>query len=304
MARPQVGWFSVGLGLYASAAFAQSDPLGIQFVTVGSPGNPAYQSPNPNDFVNGRGSVAESYRLSQFEITTSQWTAFYNAAYDRAQGDSIPFVDTPLIWGAVGTTPNHPGGQRWRVPTGNEMLPVGGISWRTAAIFCNWLCHGSNPDAPRTDFLDGAYQVSTFGYNGSIFTDQLEPTRGAAFFLPSMDQWLKAAHWSPNNPNNNGWYQYSNGSDTPYVYGPPGVGQANAGFNSPNPFTIPLGSYSSVSPWGLYDIAGGTAEWTETVQTLSGGNRYRVFDGSYFSEELFQADGLDQIRGWGSEFPH
>src|SRR5262245_20884126 len=128
MARAEVGWFSVAWALWASAAFAQSDPLGIQFVTVGSPGNPAYQSPNPNDFVNGRGRVDEAYRLSQFEINTAQWTAFYNAAYDRAPGDSIPFVDTPLIWGAVGATPNHPGGQRWTVPAGNEMRAVGGIS--------------------------------------------------------------------------------------------------------------------------------------------------------------------------------
>ena len=182
---------------------------------------------------------------------------------------------------------------------------MGGISWRTAAIFCNWVCHGANPTPPATDFLSGAYDVSTFGYVGSMFTDQLTHTPGAAYYIPGWDEWLKAAHWSPSNPNNNGWYTYSNGSDTPYVYGPPGVGQANAGFTTPNPYAIPLGSYPAVqSPWGLFDTAGGTQEWTESVYTLSGGDRFRVFDGSYFSEDAFGAGSIDQAREAGAEYPH
>jgi formylglycine-generating enzyme required for sulfatase activity len=305
MLRPCLALSVLVPAVTAALATAQPDPLGLQFVTVGSPGNPAYQSSNPNDFVNGRGAVDYSYRVGQYEVTTQQWSSFFNAAKDRPAGDSIPFVATPLIWGAVSTTPTNPGGQRWTVPNGNGMRPVGGIDWRTAAVFCNWLCHGANPSAPQSDFLNGAYDVSTFGYNGSIFTDQLTHTPGAACYIPSWDEWLKAAHWSPSNPNNNGWYQYSNSSDNPYVYGPPGVGQANAGFTSPNPFAIPLGSFPTVqSPWGLLDTAGGTQELTESVLTLSGGNRYRVLDGSYFSEETFYANGLDQMAGWAAEYPH
>jgi formylglycine-generating enzyme required for sulfatase activity len=303
MVRLQVGLACLVWGLFAAAAVAQSDPLGLQFVTVGSPGNPAYQSSNPNDFVNGRGGVDYSYRIGQYELTTAQWTSFFNAAFDRPAGDSIPFVDAPLIWGAVGATPINPGGQRWTVPSGNGMLPVGGISWRTAAVFCNWLDHGANPNAPRTDFLSGAYDVSTFGYNGSIFTDQLAHTPGSQYWIPTWDEWLKAAHWSPTNPNNNGWYQYSNGSDTPYVYGPPGAGQANAG--SGGSWSIPLGSYPGVqSPWGLSDTAGGSQEWTESVYTLSGGDRFRVFDGSYASEDAFGANGIDRLVSGGAEYPH
>jgi formylglycine-generating enzyme required for sulfatase activity len=288
----------------AAVAVAQSDPLGFQFVTVGSPGNPAYHTANPNDFVNGRGGVDYTYRIGQYEVTTAQWTAFYNAAFDRPTNDRIPFVATPLQWGAASTTPNTPGGMRWTVLAGHEMWAVGGISWRTAAIFCNWVCNGAHENAPRSEFLSGAYDVSTFGYNGSIFTDQLAHTPGAPYYIPTWDEWLKAAHWSPGNPNNNGWYTYSNGSDSPYVYGPPGVGQANAGFFSPNPFSIPLGSYGTTSPWGLFDVAGATQEWMETVRTLSGGSRSRVLDGSFWTEDTFQGNGLDQIGGWADEFPH
>ncbi|MBX3410761.1 MAG: hypothetical protein KF859_12860, partial [Phycisphaeraceae bacterium] len=126
-------------------------------------------------------------------------------------------------------------------------------------------------------------------------------------------EWLKAAHYDPNKVNadgtTGGWWQYSNGSDTPYVYGPPpsmgGVGEANAGFTTPSPFAIPLGSYATTSPWGLYDMAGGTKEWTESVRELIGGERFRVQDGSYWSANAFQAFLVDDVRNaGGAEYPH
>lgn len=288
------------------AAHAQPDPSGIEFVTIGAPGNAPYRSANPDDLANGRGGVAYEYRIGRFEVTTAQWVAFFNAAYDRPADDRIPHLLPPDHWGAVPTTPNTPGGRRWRVPAGNEMLPVGDISWRMAAIFCNWQ-HNSQA-LNREAFLSGAYDVSTFGFNGGIFTDQLERSPGARFFVPSWDEWLKASHYSPTRDNGDGtiggWWMYSNGSDTPYVYGPPGVGQANAGFLTPSPFSIPLGAYSAMTPWGLMDAAGGATEWTEGVRTLAGGDRYRVFEGSFWTLDRFTADLVDRINERGEEYPN
>lgn len=288
----------------AAPALAQPDPSGIDFVTIGAPGNAAYQSVNPNDFVNGRGSVGYEYRLGRYEVTTAQWVEFFNAAYDRADAP-LPHLLPPDFWGATPTTPNTPGRQRWTVPDGNEMRPVGDISWRMAAMYCNWLTNGKSTD--RAAFLSGAYDVSTFGFNGGIFTDQLVHSPGAQYWIPTWDEWLKAAHYDPVKPNpdgtSGGWWQYSNASDTPYTYGPPGLGQANAGFTSPDPFSIPLGTYATTSPWGLYDMAGGTTEWTESVR-ISNGQPFRVFDGSWWSQSTFQSSLSDQIRYRGDEFPH
>jgi formylglycine-generating enzyme required for sulfatase activity len=272
-------------------------------------GNAPYQSVIPNDFVNGRGSVNYQYSIGRFEVTTAQWTEFFNAAYDRPADDRIPYLVVPDHWGAVPTTPNTAGGLRWSVPAGNEMRAVGDISWRMAAIYCNWLHNGKS--AERNAFLNGAYDVSTFGFQGAIFTDQASHHPDARYWIPTWDEWLKAAHYDPNKPNpdgtTGGWWQYSNGSDTPYVYGVPGAGQANAGFSNPSPYSIPLGSYPDVqSPWGLLDMAGATTEWTESIRQLSGpdGNRYRVFDGSYWVQDAFQAQLADRIREYGGEYPH
>ena len=297
------------LALIAPCAVAQVDPSGIDFVTITHAGNAPYQSIFPSDFVNGRGGVDYEYRLGKFEVTTAQWVEFFNAAYDRSDG-FFPHLRPPGHWGATATTPNTPGGLRWAVPAGNEMMPVGNISWRMAAMYCNWLHNDKSTD--RSAFMNGAYDVSTFGFNGGIFTDQLARHPDARYWIPTWDEWLKAAHYDPNKVNadgtTGGWWQYSNGSDTPYVYGPPpsmgGVGEANAGFTTPSPFAIPLGSYATTSPWGLYDMAGGTTEWTESIVTADTGQRNRIFDGSYWSSSSFQAGLVDSVRGKGSEYPH
>ncbi len=276
--------------LFAAPAQAQPDPSGIDFVTVGAPGNAAWEGPGYN---NGKGSVSYEFKMGQYEVTTAQWAEFFNAALDRPTTDRIPFVSAPQVWGAQSMTPQAPGGRRWSVPTGNEMRAVGGITWRTAAVFCNWLHNGKGTD--RAAFLSGAYDVSTFGSQGGGILDQLTRSPGAQYWIPSTDEWLKAAHYDPAKQNSDGslggWWQYSNGSDTTYAYGPPGtlvradgdprpdpngvLATANAGwdagrFPGQNAQAVPLGSYATTNPWGLFDVAGATSEWTEGYFQIEG----------------------------------
>jgi len=314
--RAYTGWaFGLTLCGLSPLAAAQPDPSGIEFVTVGAPGNAPWTG---GGFNNNRGHVDYEYRIGKYEVTTSQWADFMNAAFDRPSDDRIPHVFAPFIWGAVGTTPNNPGGSRWTVPTGNEMLPTGGIDWRTAAIYTNWLHNGQSSD--RSAFLSGAYDVSTFGITGSFFTDQLTRSPGARYWIPSLDEWMKASHFAPDRfgPGQGGWWTYSNSSDARPIYGPPGVlvngelSTANAGWDELvypglSPYRVPLGAYSGVnSPWGLVDVAGATSEWTEGVFQLSDEAlpRARVFEGTAWAS--FTAGGAaDLVRnGGGGEFPN
>lgn len=249
------------------------------------------------------------------EITTAQWVEFMNAAFDRPAGNFIPHASMPDVWGATSVAPTNTGGHRWTVSPSNSLRAVGGIDWRTAAIYCNWLCNGKATN--REAFLTGAYDVSTFGYQpgDSIFTDQAARTPGAAYFIPTWDEWLKAVHYDPNKANadgtTGGWWTRPNGTDTPLIYAPPpsfggnGTGQANSVFSLPNfaEFLIPLGSYpQTTTPWGLLDAAGMTTEWTESIATATTGDRYRILDGSGAG----QPDGrpLDLIPHRSSEYPN
>lgn len=291
------------LGLLAPlSASAGVDPLsGIDFIHIGDPGNAAWMGNGTvGDRAIGRGSVGYDYYIGRTEVNTAQWVEFFNVAFDRP--DPLPHLIPPTFWGATSAAPNTPGGRRWTVPAGNENRLVGNISWRMAAMYCNWLTNDKSSD--RAAFLSGAYDVSTFGYDNGVFTDQLERSPGARYFIPTWDEWLKAAHYDPdkNGPGEGGWWIYSDSSDDPLVPGPPGVGEANFGFSGGS--DIPLGAYPDVqSPWGLLDVAGGTTEWTEGVLTGTGGVRVRYQEGSYWSSSPGISN-RDSIYTPGSEFPN
>jgi formylglycine-generating enzyme required for sulfatase activity len=229
--------------------------------------------------VTGRGSVSYEYRIGRTEITAGQWAEFLRAALLRS--DPIPWVTQPTVW---------PG---FNPPPERQMNGVGGITWREAAIYANWLHNDKSLD--RAAFMSGAYDVSTFGATpDGVITDQAEHSAGARFWVPTHAEWLKASFYDPHKANPDGtlggWWRYSITSDTPPVYGPPvgfpggsPLNQANSGFTlGGQEYQIPLGAYSEVaqSPWGLLDTAGATSEWLEDVYTDSLGFRLRLEKGS------------------------
>ncbi len=258
-------------------AVAQVDPnSGADFITIGAPGNIAYNRDDPFDRVAGRGSVGYEYRMAKMEVTSAQWLEFLNACFART--DQF-IINTPISWGGE-LDPNYSGpGQRFRLRNVADagMLPVGGIAWREAAYYCNWLHNDKSP--ARTSFENGAYDASTFNGTGfPTWTDQ--PTRhpDARYFIPTWDEWLKAVHYDPNRNNGDGttggWWLQPNGTDIPLTYGlPPSFGgsplnQSNAGVNTGQgiEFLVPLGAYANVvTPWGLLDASGGSSEWTEGI---------------------------------------
>ncbi|CAG0981402.1 hypothetical protein PHYC_01786 [Phycisphaerales bacterium] len=303
----------LGLSGFGGLVFAQ--PSGIEFVTVGAPGNAPYTGNDPFGHVTGRGAVAYDYRIAKYEVTTQQWVDFVNTF--KARPDPVPssVLPLPVVWGAVVDT-SYPGpGTRYRVADapGAAMRPVYGIEWRTAARYANWL-HNDMSDSVLA-LADGAYDTSTFGDNpDGTFTDQVTHHPDARYWIPTLDEWLKAAHYDPDRygPGQGGWWQYSNGSDTPYQYGPPegypggsGANQANAGFNLPDfgEFAIPLNSYPVVSPWGLLDVAGGAREWNEEIRVIPQVGWYRRMDGSASGGTIAAAQASDILYGMAAGRP-
>lgn len=235
----------------------------------------------------GRGAVDHDFRISRFETTSQNWRDFMAAvSYVNAHEGPVPYVTTPNI-------------------RANPMGAVGGVTWRTAAIYCNWL--HNNQALTRDAFMSGAYDVSTFGYifGTQTFTDQLAHSPGARFWIPTWDEWLVSAHYDANRfgAGAGGYWAFPTTTDVPPIYGPPSSGgQSNANWavDTSLPFSILLGSYSVQSPWGLLDCSGETGEWTEEV--LFGFNQTpvgRIFDGSFWA----RSTGIDFLSGYGSDLP-
>jgi formylglycine-generating enzyme required for sulfatase activity len=254
---------------------------GMEFVRYTAINNPEARGVNNPNFRFGR--VTQEFAIGRFEVPRAVWVEFYDALLyvndNSAPGQGVAWAQFPS------------GGRPTNIP-GQEMRPVGGISWRTAAILCNWL--HNDRQWTREAFASGAYDISTFGWdpvNGRRFTDQREASAGARFRLPQWNEWTAATHYDPSAATPAGadgpgrWWQQPLTSDAAPVYGLPRAivngqqAQANAGTGASG---VLLGSYSTAqTPWGLLDTAGGMTEWTETYsESPFSGVNARSFDGS------------------------
>ncbi len=292
------------LSILASPATAQDDA--IEFVTVGAPGNEAFNKPNWEDYPNspalGRGRVDYTFRIAKYETTTAQYLEFANTFYGVPNSDLPAFLTLggPVFWGAGPDRNYHGPGRQWSLDTlpGSAMRPVFGISWRDAALYCNWLHNGKSSDP--ASLLYGAYDVSTWGDNADgSFSDGLTHLPGAKYWIPTYDEALKASHYDPNRygQGQGGWWLNKSMSDEFLVSGPPGAGQTSAGWTDgfSGEYLIPLGAYpDSLSPWGMLDTSGGTAEWVEEVFRHERG---------YFGSVAGQSAGFDVIYQISSIYP-
>ena len=130
------------LALPLSAAAQQAPPdYGHNFITIGDVGNPGYTGLDPFMDMTGRGAVNYEYRISRTEVTSGQYADYLNARIEA--GFPASTIRVPRLGGVIYDFVND----QWITQAGGDMLPVGGISWRTAAIYMNWLHNGKRTAA-------------------------------------------------------------------------------------------------------------------------------------------------------------
>ena len=310
LSRTRIAMLSAALG---GAAFASPPPdYGFDFVTIGAVNNRAYEGGGMfgGMALAGRGSVSYEYRIGRLEVSTAQWMEFANTIAPLSP-DPRNFA-RPSQWGAR-LDPFQPGVYYLRDVADAAIIPVQGLNWREAAMYCNWLHNGKQ--ATWESVQSGAYDASTFFTDSSgNFTDQATRSPGAKYWIPSLDEWIKAAHFDPDaedpeHPGTGRWWEYSNSSDDPLTPGEPGYGGETSSVPTQptehyaNWFDIPLGAYPDVlTPWGLLDASGGASEWTEEIFTLGPGPRFRGLDGGEAGGSPFTPS-LDVIWNMNSVSP-
>ncbi len=246
------------------------DPdFGFDFVTIGDVDNPPYEDDFGDAY--GRGSVPYEYRIARMELTSGQYLEFFNLFYNDFEQffTLLPRGESGLWWVAPGVPLRFADGFNDPASAGVQ------IDWRQAAMFCNWMHNGKRDD--WGSLLDGAYDVSTFTREPDFgdYHDQAAHHPDAHYWIPTLDEYLKAVFYDPDkNGNGPGWWVYGHSSDNEIVPGLPGVGEVARDIPEDvirdqfglavREYTIPLGIYPDVqSPWGLLDVLGGNKEWME-----------------------------------------
>jgi hypothetical protein len=282
----------VGLGAVSAPALAQSPPdYGYDWVTVGAPGNIAYEGPPEAVYVNGRGAVDHRYRIMKTKIANRDWLEFSNAYRPYFNGQDI--IQFESRWGY------------WDSDAGEYRTPDfarnwgAEVGWEYAARYANWLHNGKVNE--QWAFENGAYDTSTFTRNDDgTFNHQQTRNPDARFWLPSLDEYLKAAYYDPDKNGIGGWWTRPNGTDNDLLMALPEDGGETYGelgrLNGDDWHTggWDLEQYPETqTPWGMLDVSATTREWTESP-FFRNSRRYAV--GSSANDPSY-AD-YDQI--WGA----
>jgi formylglycine-generating enzyme required for sulfatase activity len=240
-------------------------PACAQTVFVGNAGNAA-------DITTGRGSVGYTYAIGKYEVTLSQYTTFLNAvaASDPDDGESLyhPSMAPDLNIAGIARS-GGPGSYTYQV-IGDGNRPVTYVSIFDAMRFANWVNNGQ-PTGPQNASTteDGAYTLIAGGTGLELHNP------GAKVWIPTVDEWYKAAYFNPATTTYSQYPTQSNGAPGNVVG--PGANLANynngvysttqsAAYDSNQNYLTPVGSFSgSGSYYGTFDQGGNVWEWNQSV---------------------------------------
>ena len=256
-----------------------ANQFSIDFVQIGNPGNAADTTGSPNPV----GSVGYVFNLGKYEISRD--------IIDKANslgGLGVSMYDMTSYGGN--------GANR----------PATGVSWNEAARFVNWLNTSRGYQA--------AYRFITSGQNDniSLWDEGVASNQGnrgllnrfrhkdAYYFLPSIDEWYKAAYGAPTGE----WFNYPTGGDAIPEQTRGGTAQGTAVFGfSQESGPADIMDAGGLSKYGTMAQGGNALEWMENtlygnnssvvaVREARGGNWYNGTATDYYGT----GDGLINMR--------
>ena len=262
MIRLSLKTLSLGLAALACLPFGSiASAEAIQWVTVGDPGNTADDTTY--------GAVSTSFQIMKYEFTNQQYTDFLNSVATTAD-------DYSLYNANMGS--NARGGITQSIVADDYVYavkpnmgdkPVNYVNWFDAARVANWYQNGATSSS---DTEDGAYTLVGGQTTGTA------PARnnGATFYIPTEDQWYKAAYYKGGGAST-GYWDYATQSDsapTAVAAGSTGIGSAGstgnfanynygADWNSLNGNVTTVGTNGGPSAYGAFDMSGNLTEWND-----------------------------------------
>ena len=258
----------------------------IDTVFVGNPGNAAKEVSEATGLVDSRffksgnfGAVDYVYRIGTTEVTNAQYTTFLNAvAGTNRYNLYVQNMEDDPRGGIIRRGEN--GSYTFSTKPLMADKPVVFVTYWSTLRFANWMHNGmpsGAPDLNRTATESGAYAL--LGRNvPQLFGRVLEREPDAQWFIPSEDEWFKAAYHKNDGATGN-YYDFPTATNEI-----PGVATADEFGNISNPgrnivnyangadwngldgnlTTVGSAGAASASAYGTLDQAGNADEWTDT----------------------------------------
>jgi sulfatase modifying factor 1 len=236
----------------------------MTFAPIGNPGN----APDTTGSPNPAGSVGYHYNMGKYEVSRDM------VSKANAAGNLGITMQDMTGYGGNGVN-----------------RPATGVSWNEAARFVNWL----NTSQGYSAAYKFATQPGQAGYNSNdniqlwLSSDigynpaNLFRNTQARYFLPSMDEWYKAAYYDPNANGGAGGYRgFPTGSSSPPTAVIGGTAAGTAVYNQTNPQgPADITNAGGLSSYGVMGMGGNAYELIETESDLLNNNSSsrRVFRG-------------------------
>ena len=224
---------------------SDSNVFEIPCVTIDSPGNDPETSINPETgLLDSFGAVDYIYRIGQFEVTEGA----VRAANAQSELDGSPLNIT-------------------LDDRDDDNTPATSLNWFEAARFVNYL-NTSSGSAPAYKFDDsGNFELHEEGDSGFNPDNRFRNSQ-ARYFLPSVDEWYKAAYYDPVTET---YFDYPTASDEQPIPIASGTAPGTSVFSGnnvllPNPAPVTLAG--GASPFGTIGQGGNVAEWEETTSNI------------------------------------
>ena len=219
-----------------------ANTFNMEFVTIGNPGNAADTTGEPNS----AGAVGYTYGIGKFEVSEDMINK-YNAL--------------------------NPGLQISKDTRGTNK-PATRVSWNEAARFVNWLNTSTGNQAAYKFTTSGVNDDIALWQSGDAGYDELNPYRNslAKYFLPSYNEWYKAAYYDPNKLGLGvgGYWDYPTGSDSAPTPTSGGTTAGTAVYGQDfNQGPADVANAGGESPYGVMGLGGNVWEWEESSGDLA-----------------------------------
>lgn len=211
----------------------------------------AATNPSPADPLTGYGAINRNYSISDIAVMVIEFETFLGSITPP-----YPITYTSDI---------------------DPQTPVRGISWREAAMYCNYITTGY--------WYLGFYN---FDQQNCNLISINRSRSGINYALPTTDEWYRAAYY---NQIENKWHMFANESNTK-----PNIDNLGDGSNYGDLHGGPWSVYNGGQELnGTYNMMGNVWEWCE--DDLAPGNK-RIMGGSfnkpfiYPPKDIYPADGI------------